>query len=173
MVLYNYILQQEYLQKPIWDYVIEGSKIFFYGLQPTYLPNPWSSILMPKPPWMCLEIDPKIGTNTGIRTWITGIYLENFFNKNFTPILYHPRLSLAFQSNSMVLNRLSSMWNISKFCSTFHSSTYSYWSPIGFVRSPVGMTKSNRSPVRSPESTRTPVGFLQESNNFCKKLDSN
>jgi len=30
MVLYNYILQQEYLQKPIWEYVIEGSKNFFF-----------------------------------------------------------------------------------------------------------------------------------------------
>ena len=55
------------------------------------------------------------------------------------------------------------------FASTFHSSTYSYWSPsgfqdsywspIGFVRSPVGMPKSNRSPVRIPESTRTPTNF--------------
>ena len=57
---------------------------------------------------------------------------------------------------------------VAQFGSTFHSSTYSYWSPIGFVRSPMGMTKSNRSPVRIPESTRTPVGFLLESNNFCK-----
>ena len=53
MVLYNYILQQEYLQKPIWNYVIEGSKNLFFGLWPTYLPNPWSSILMPKPPCNC------------------------------------------------------------------------------------------------------------------------
>jgi len=52
------------------------------------------------------------------------------------------------------------------FTSTFHSSTYSYWSPIGFVRSPVGMPKSNRSPVRILESTRTPVGILLEFNNF-------
>jgi len=56
MVLYNYILQQEYLQKPIWDYVIEGPKNFFFGLRPTYLPNPQSGILMPKPP--CLEYLP-------------------------------------------------------------------------------------------------------------------
>jgi len=41
-----------HFQKPIWDYVIEGSKFFFFGLQPTYLPNPRSGILMPKPPWV-------------------------------------------------------------------------------------------------------------------------
>jgi len=36
-----------HLQKPIWDYVIEGSNFFF---QLTYLPNPQSGILMLKPP---------------------------------------------------------------------------------------------------------------------------
>jgi len=29
---------------------------FFFGLQATYLPNPWSSILMPKPPWFNNDI---------------------------------------------------------------------------------------------------------------------
>ena len=43
-----------HLQKPIWDYVREGSKLFFFGLWLTYLPNPRSGILMPKPP--CSDI---------------------------------------------------------------------------------------------------------------------
>jgi len=34
------------------------------------------------------------------------------------------------------------------------------------------MPKSNRSPVRILESTRTPVGILLEFNNFYKQLDS-
>jgi len=56
-------LQQEYLQKPIWDYVIEGSKIFFFGLWPTYLPNPQSGILMLKPPcFLCFLELPWIGS---------------------------------------------------------------------------------------------------------------
>ncbi|EDR00574.1 uncharacterized protein LACBIDRAFT_334024 [Laccaria bicolor S238N-H82] len=32
------------------DYLVEGSKNLFFGLWPTYLPNPWSSIQIPEPP---------------------------------------------------------------------------------------------------------------------------
>jgi len=43
-----------HLQKPIRHYVREGSNFFFFSLQATYLPNPRSSILMPKPPCLYL-----------------------------------------------------------------------------------------------------------------------
>jgi hypothetical protein len=39
-----------------WDYVVEGSKKKEIGLWPTYLPYPQSSILMPKPPCIFVEI---------------------------------------------------------------------------------------------------------------------
>jgi len=60
---------QEYLQKPIWDYVIEGSKKKI-GLWLTYLPNPWSGILMPRPPCRFL------------------VYLFTFSAHNTTVILF-------------------------------------------------------------------------------------
>ena len=47
-------MQESYksLHMPICDYVIKGSKKKKFGLRPTYLPNPRSGILMPKPPWL-------------------------------------------------------------------------------------------------------------------------
>jgi len=66
--------------------------------------------------------------------------MASIFGQDLPPLVYHGSSPFAYAASS-----------------TFHSSTYSYWSPtgfqdsywspIGFVRSPVGMTKSNRSPT--------------------------
>ena len=90
----------------------------------------------------------QLGTDIACYTWSNVITVEG-------------ALQPVFASPEQTLFCL-------QICSTFHSSTYSYWSPIGFVRSPVGMPKSNRSPVRILESYWSSTIF--KSNWILKKI---
>ena len=53
-----------------------GFQKFFFGLQPTYLPNPWSGILLPKPPCLIqyssekrILPDTQVAAQPGVQTW--------------------------------------------------------------------------------------------------------